>query len=72
MANEWYVRRGETVYGPFTPSRLRDLATSAKIVRDDQVRAGKEGQWTAASNVNGLFIDELPSVQFQPSAYKSE
>jgi membrane protein YdbS with pleckstrin-like domain len=53
--SEWFVNKGSKVHGPFSPSQLKQLAESAKIDGETQVRVGSDGKWTLAKNVRGLF-----------------
>ena len=55
MSEQWHVRRGEAVHGPFTATQLRELARRGKLRADDLVR--KEGRevWGPASALKGLF-----------------
>jgi hypothetical protein len=55
MANEWYVRIGNTERGPVAPEQLRDLATQGKIKPEMLVKIGPSGPWFPASRVKGLF-----------------
>lgn len=55
MAHDWYVKRGEKHYGPFTSAQLKKLAGEGKVSPTTEVRLGAEGTWTQASRVKGLF-----------------
>jgi TM2 domain-containing membrane protein YozV len=55
MTKNWYVRRKGRVLGPATSPQLKNLATSGKITRDTEVRLGEDGEWVAASSVQGLW-----------------
>ena len=61
MASEWYVQHGGKQYGPMTAANLKKLAAERKISPATQVRQGAEGQWVAASRVQGLFA--APATQ---------
>jgi hypothetical protein len=61
---EWYVNQGGKTHGPFSSGQLKQLASSAKINIESQVRLGSNGEWTRARNVKGLFeskgVDAVP------------
>lgn len=55
MAEQWQVRRGESVHGPFTAAQLRELARRGKLRADDLVRKAEREEWTRAARLEGLF-----------------
>jgi len=55
MAHDWYVKRGDKKYGPFTSAQLKKLAGEGKVSLSTEVRLGENGDWTQASRVKGLF-----------------
>jgi hypothetical protein len=57
MASQWFVRQAGKVYGPFDASRMRKLAAAGKLLRDSGVAKQRQGPWTQASLVGGLFPD---------------
>jgi hypothetical protein len=57
MASQWFVRQAGKVYGPFDASRMRKLAAAGKLLRDSGVAKQRQGPWTQASLVRGLFPD---------------
>jgi hypothetical protein len=52
---DYFVRRGQTVKGPFRSEIVRQLALQAKLRKDDEVRLGDDGDWMAAGKIDGLF-----------------
>lgn len=59
---QWFVRKGEKTHGPFSSSKLKQLAQGSKISPDTDVRRG-DGKWGAARRVNGLFNTTEPASQ---------
>ena len=56
---EWYIKKGEKHYGPYSSRELKNLAHSGKIEPSDEVQTGRMGQWVPAEKVKGLFpVDE--------------
>lgn len=74
MANssEWHVDHANKTRGPFSSSQLKQLAKQSKINRDTKVRLGKDGKWTAAGKVKGLFesTELTPVSKPSPPAVK--
>lgn len=61
---DWYVSHNGKAVGPFSAGQLKQLAASAKIHGETQVRRGNDGVWALARNVKGLF----EPTQIAPSA----
>ncbi len=55
MAHDWYVKRGDKKYGPFTSAQLKKLASEGKVLPSTEVRLGENSDWSQASRVKGLF-----------------
>lgn len=55
MAHDWFVKRGEKTFGPFTSAQLKKLAGEGKVAPSTEIRLGDAGAWTIASRVKGLF-----------------
>ena len=55
MAHDWFVKRGEKTYGPFTSAQLKKLAGEGKVSPSTEIRLGENGGWSQASRVKGLF-----------------
>jgi hypothetical protein len=55
MAHEWFIKRSDKIYGPFSSAQLKKLAAEGKVSPATEVRLGAEGSWTSASHVKGLF-----------------
>lgn len=53
--SEWFVRRGDTEHGPFSPKQIRAMAKKGKITSDNFVRRGRSTNWVKASSIKGLF-----------------
>jgi len=52
---ELYVNISGKVHGPFTPDKLKKLASKGKIKPDTKIGKAKEGPWRKCSQVKGLF-----------------
>ena len=67
---EWFVRKDEKIYGPFTSAQLRQLASSGKIGPDSLVHRACDNDPAVASRLAGLFTargNELRCLE-QPAA----
>jgi hypothetical protein len=53
MANEWQVRLGDKVHGPFSDAQLRQLLASGRINADTPVRQEGRSIWMTAAAVIG-------------------
>ena len=63
MATEWYVSLGGVERGPFTSSRMEELARAGEITPDTAVKKGAVGAWMPAGKAGGLFEAVEPLVQ---------
>lgn len=61
MASVWFVRQTGKVYGPVDSSRLKKLASAGKLLRDSGIAKQRQGPWTQASQVRGLFAEASPA-----------
>jgi len=70
MANQWFIRSGEKVYGPMDAANLKNLATSGKITKTTEVAQAKDGPWHRAAIVKGLFPNDsvVPTPPAPPGA----
>jgi thiol-disulfide isomerase/thioredoxin len=50
-----FIRDEERVYGPYSPVRIKQLAAAGRITPSWWIGKAKEGPWTLAGKVNGLF-----------------
>jgi ribosomal protein S14 len=79
MADEWYYWHDAGILGPFTASRLADLAAAGRILPTDTVwRPGDEGG-VPASTVDHLFPEppaaastSEPATPAEPAAKPAE
>lgn len=62
MSRTYYLRRGSKVRGPVTTRQIREMATSGTLQKTDQVRVADQDKWYMASEVKGLFSDEVQSA----------
>lgn len=54
-ATSWFYQKSGQELGPVSSSDLKRLAASGELLATDVVRTESRLQWTAASNVKGLF-----------------
>ena len=64
----WYCLIGEKEYGPFSSERIQSLVEKGKLTRDHFVRSSTDSQWTAASELPGLFPAETTKAPVPPKA----
>lgn len=57
----WFVKQDGKVYGPFDSTRLKKLGAAGKVDRDSEISKDRNGPWTEASRVRGLF-PEIPGA----------
>lgn len=55
MMVEWYVYSSDKWYGPFSSSKLKQLAQVGRISPNNRVKIGMEGDTYLAGSVEGLF-----------------
>jgi hypothetical protein len=61
MAKQWFVRRGDKVFGPFHSAKLKALATNGQVTQSTQVGLQESGPWVNADKVRGLFTTTAPA-----------
>jgi hypothetical protein len=60
---EYFIRRGQTVRGPTTPAKIRELFAQRKLRSDDEVRKGDDGPWVKVSEIPGLVDSGNPDAE---------
>ena len=55
MSNEWFVKTGDDIKGPFSQSALQEMARAGFVRKGDLVRDGDNGNWTEAGALQSLF-----------------
>lgn len=55
MSGQYFIKRGDQVFGPYEPSKVREFARTGRISREDFVGAARAGPWAQAFKVKGLF-----------------
>lgn len=55
----WYVKIGDSEYGPYTGNQLKQYAAEGRITHDALVRQGKS-MWALAGSIDGLFHSPPP------------
>ena len=58
MATEWFVLIGQEEKGPFSGSKLKELAAAGKLQRSMSVRKADDDDWVEAGRIKGLFDPE--------------
>ena len=66
MGIAWYYRDSGREVGPITAQDLRKKALGGQISPETHVRKGKDGTWTLARNVKGLFDEASSSSKAVP------
>ncbi len=56
-----FIRDAERVYGPYSPARIKQLATAGRITPKWWIGKSKKGPWASARNVRGLFPAAEPT-----------
>jgi hypothetical protein len=62
MAADWYMTRQGKKYGPFTEEKLRELASTNRLLPNDLVWKQGMAQWATAGTVQSLFPPRQPSL----------
>lgn len=58
MATQWFYKRGENEFGPFTTAELRQRASSGELLLSDLIRKDGTEKHIPAHKANGLFPKE--------------
>jgi len=78
MPRHWFLSQGEKTYGPYTSSKLKELASTGKIASNALVSDCADGPWHPISHVKELKLSHAPAVppplpptpQRQPAAQR--
>ena len=52
MAEHYFVKRGETVKGPFSPEKLQELLSAKKLKANDLIGTSDGGSWESMTAVH--------------------
>lgn len=52
---DYFIRRGDTVRGPFEAETICNMAVASKLRPQDGIRRGDDGDWIPAVEIPGLF-----------------
>ena len=55
MSNWWYRQDANGITGPYSLEELKFLGGRGQLLRTDMLRAGDDGLWKAAGNVEAVF-----------------
>ncbi|MBU4272172.1 MAG: DUF4339 domain-containing protein [Planctomycetes bacterium] len=55
MVAEWYCEIAGREVGPLSPQQLKAMAEKGRILPNDGVRRGAQGEWILAGRINGLL-----------------
>jgi hypothetical protein len=68
--SEWFHRVMGQELGPVSDAQLKAVARDGTIQRDTFIRKGRDGSWTTAAHVKGLFSKppEMPHASGSPSS----
>lgn len=50
----WYINVRETIYGPYRDAKMRSFATEGRLGAHSMVRAGQDGDFVPASEIEAL------------------
>jgi uncharacterized protein DUF4339 len=53
----WFCKINGKVYGPYTGDKLRQMVREDRLLPDDSLREGQDGEWFAAREMENLFPD---------------
>lgn len=67
MGRQWFVDDGELIHGPMSSAQLRALARDGKLPASSRIRVGRDGLWTPAHKVKGLWDAPQDSPRTPPS-----
>ena len=69
-----FIRDQERVYGPYSPVRIKQLATAGRITPSWWIGKAKEGPWMLAGKVKGIFsapdANGTAAVETRPSTLR--
>jgi hypothetical protein len=73
MADEYYIKRGETVKGPFSAEKLQALKKAKKLKADDGVSEFRKGPWESFAEYEDEYSYEgyTEAVRRRPSEPKT-
>lgn len=60
MANEWFIRKGDKVYGPCTDAALDKLIEAGKVTAEDEMGPSSTGPWTPVAACRRAHLEALP------------
>ncbi len=66
MAQEFYVREDDSVYGPYSGRQLREMASSGALTPESLVSINQR-KWLPASSIKELVFEESPPVEPGPT-----
>ena len=67
MANQWYIRRGSKITGPFNSDQIKSQVATGAVQREDEISQSSNGPWTVAWRVKGLFPKEPSAIiKYEP------
>ncbi len=68
MSDEWFCQIFGNVLGPLSWGELSAMARDQSLMGDDNVRQGRDGEWTKANSVEGLFPRAKTAPTQSPAA----
>jgi hypothetical protein len=58
---DWYCKISGKLYGPYDHAKLRQMAVENRLMPDDLLREGKDGEWFPADEIEDLFPESRRS-----------
>ncbi len=70
MAEQFFVKRGEKIVGPFSLEKLQEMLAQKRLKANDFVGTGTDGEWTRLSEVHkeirsGKFSVKSPVISYR-------
>lgn len=59
---DYFVRRGQTIRGPTTAAKIREMFAAGKIRGDDEVQKGEDGEWFKVASMPGIAGETNPDA----------
>ncbi len=60
MADEWFVRVQGKTYGPVDAATLREWRREGRLIPENEIRAGADGEWQIAGTMQEFFPAVAP------------
>jgi hypothetical protein len=72
MADQYFIKRGETVKGPYSVEKLRALKEAKKLKADDEISQARKGPWDRLGAVYKSILKEGRVVDTEDDVLSDE